>query len=161
MPVFAGTAAVPSRRPADSVIDHNILLASTIAAALGLALVLGFIAARVKLPSLVGYLLTGVLIGTFTPGFVADIRLADELAEIGAMLLMFGATWWSSCARADCHAGPDPASRHMLAKRNAVNKKRASSLPPGRLSLNGAEPPGSRLGNRDDSPQSFAIATPR
>jgi hypothetical protein len=101
MPVFAGTAAVPSRRPADSVIDHNILLASTIAAALGLALVLGFIAARVKLPSLVGYLLTGVLIGTFTPGFVADIRLADELAEIGAMLLMFGATWWSSCARAD------------------------------------------------------------
>ena len=62
----------------------------TIAAALGLALVLGFIAARVRLPAMVGYLLAGVLIGPGTPGFVADVDLAAQLAEIGVMLLMFG-----------------------------------------------------------------------
>jgi CPA2 family monovalent cation:H+ antiporter-2 len=71
-------------------VEHNIPLISTIAAALGVALVFGFIAARLKLPALVGYLLAGVLIGPFTPGFVADTNLAAELAEIGVMLLMFG-----------------------------------------------------------------------
>ncbi|MEJ8836144.1 YbaL family putative K(+) efflux transporter [Ramlibacter sp. AN1133] len=70
--------------------DHNLPLITTIAAGLGLALVLGFIAARARLPALVGYLLAGVVIGPFTPGFVADTRLASELAEIGVMLLMFG-----------------------------------------------------------------------
>ncbi|RYZ85615.1 MAG: sodium:proton antiporter, partial [Moraxellaceae bacterium] len=69
---------------------HHTPLITTIAAALGLALVLGFIAARLKLPALVGYLLAGVIIGPFTPGFVADTNLAGELAEIGVMLLMFG-----------------------------------------------------------------------
>jgi CPA2 family monovalent cation:H+ antiporter-2 len=68
----------------------NISLITTIAAALGLALILGFVAARVKLPALVGYLLAGVVIGPFTPGFVADTHLAAQLAEIGVMLLMFG-----------------------------------------------------------------------
>ncbi|HEY6511944.1 MAG TPA: cation:proton antiporter [Burkholderiaceae bacterium] len=62
----------------------------TLAAALGLALLLGFVAARLKLPALVGYLLAGVLIGPHTPGFVADVSLASQLAEIGVMLLMFG-----------------------------------------------------------------------
>jgi len=62
----------------------------TLAAALGLALALGFAAARLKLPALVGYLLAGVLIGPHTPGFVADVALATQLAEIGVMLLMFG-----------------------------------------------------------------------
>jgi len=52
--------------------------------------VLGFIAAKLKLPALVGYLLAGILIGPFTPGFVADSAIAAELAEIGVMLLMFG-----------------------------------------------------------------------
>ena len=70
--------------------EHNIPLISTIAAALGLALVFGFFAARLRLPALVGYLLAGVVIGPFTPGFVADTNLAAELAEIGVMLLMFG-----------------------------------------------------------------------
>ena len=70
--------------------DHNLPLITTIAAALGLALVLGFVAARLKLPALVGYLLAGVIIGPFTPGFVADTNLASQLAEIGVMLLMFG-----------------------------------------------------------------------
>ncbi|GAB3770799.1 cation:proton antiporter [Ramlibacter monticola] len=70
--------------------DHNLPLITTIAAGLGLALVLGFVAARLRLPALVGYLLAGVVIGPFTPGFVADTKLASELAEIGVMLLMFG-----------------------------------------------------------------------
>jgi CPA2 family monovalent cation:H+ antiporter-2 len=69
---------------------HHVPLIATIAAALGLALVFGFIAARLRLPALVGYLLAGVLIGPHTPGFVADTALAAELAEIGVMLLMFG-----------------------------------------------------------------------
>lgn len=69
---------------------HHTPLITTIAAALGLALIMGFIAARLKLPALVGYLLAGILIGPFTPGFVADTQLAGELAEIGVMLLMFG-----------------------------------------------------------------------
>jgi CPA2 family monovalent cation:H+ antiporter-2 len=62
----------------------------TLAAALGLALVLGFAASRLRLPALVGYLLAGVLIGPHTPGFVADVALAGQLAEIGVILLMFG-----------------------------------------------------------------------
>jgi monovalent cation:H+ antiporter-2, CPA2 family len=69
---------------------HELPLITTIAAALGLALVLGFLAARLRLPALVGYLVAGILIGPFTPGFVADIQLASQLAEIGVMLLMFG-----------------------------------------------------------------------
>lgn len=69
---------------------HNISLITTIAAALGLALVFGFIAAKMKLPALVGYLAAGIFIGPFTPGFIADLNLATQLAEIGVMLLMFG-----------------------------------------------------------------------
>ena len=69
---------------------HGASLIYTIAAALGMALVLGFIAARLRLPALVGYLLAGVIIGPSTPGFVADPDIAAQLAEIGVMLLMFG-----------------------------------------------------------------------
>ncbi|MBC7919270.1 MAG: Kef family K(+) transporter [Rhodoferax sp.] len=69
---------------------HSTPLITTIASALGLALVFGFLAVRLKLPALVGYLLAGILIGPFTPGFVADGKIAAELAEIGVMLLMFG-----------------------------------------------------------------------
>jgi CPA2 family monovalent cation:H+ antiporter-2 len=69
---------------------HNVSLISTIAAGLGLALIFGFVAARIKLPPLVGYLVAGVLIGPATPGFVADVDLAGQLAEIGVMLLMLG-----------------------------------------------------------------------
>jgi monovalent cation:H+ antiporter-2, CPA2 family len=69
---------------------HEVSLITTIAAALGLALVFGFFAAKLKLPPLVGYLVTGILIGPATPGFVADISLAAQLSEIGVMLLMFG-----------------------------------------------------------------------
>jgi CPA2 family monovalent cation:H+ antiporter-2 len=69
---------------------HNISLITTIAAALGLGLMLGMLAVRLRLPALVGYLAAGVIIGPATPGFVADVALASQLAEIGVMLLMFG-----------------------------------------------------------------------
>jgi monovalent cation:H+ antiporter-2, CPA2 family len=68
---------------------HSVPLITTLAAALGLALVLGFLAARLKLPTLVGYLIAGVILGPATPGFVADFEISRQLAEIGVMLLMF------------------------------------------------------------------------
>jgi CPA2 family monovalent cation:H+ antiporter-2 len=70
--------------------DHSVPLITTIAAAFALALALGFVAAKLRLPALVGYLLAGIMIGPATPGFVADMQIAGELAEIGVMLLMFG-----------------------------------------------------------------------
>jgi CPA2 family monovalent cation:H+ antiporter-2 len=69
---------------------HSINLITTIATGLGLALIMGFAAARVRLPPLVGYLVAGIIIGPATPGFVADVELAGQLAEIGVMLMMFG-----------------------------------------------------------------------
>ncbi len=69
---------------------HDISLITTLAAGFGLALIFGFIAARLKLPALVGYLLAGIAIGPATPGFVADAQIATQLAEVGVMLLMFG-----------------------------------------------------------------------
>jgi CPA2 family monovalent cation:H+ antiporter-2 len=69
---------------------HGVTLITTIVAALGLAMVLGFAAARVGLPPLVGYLLAGIVVGPATPGFVADVELTQQLAEIGIMLMMFG-----------------------------------------------------------------------
>lgn len=70
--------------------EHNISLITTIAAAFGAALVLGFLAERIKVPALVGYLVAGILIGPATPGFVGDMHIAAQLSEIGVMLLMFG-----------------------------------------------------------------------
>ena len=69
---------------------HAISLITTVAAGLGLAMILGYLAARLRMPPLVGYLLAGIAIGPGTPGFVADVELAGQLAEIGVMLLMFG-----------------------------------------------------------------------
>jgi monovalent cation:H+ antiporter-2, CPA2 family len=69
---------------------HDIDLITTIAVSLGLAMILGFVAVRLKMPPIVGYLLAGIALGPATPGFVADIGLARQLAEIGVMLLMFG-----------------------------------------------------------------------
>jgi CPA2 family monovalent cation:H+ antiporter-2 len=70
--------------------DHHTPLIATIAAGLALAFVLGLAANRLRVPPIVGYLLAGVAVGPFTPGFTADIPLAAELAEIGVILLMFG-----------------------------------------------------------------------
>jgi CPA2 family monovalent cation:H+ antiporter-2 len=65
-------------------------LIGTIAAGLGLAFVFGFAATKLRLPALVGYLVAGILVGPFSPGFVADADLAAQLAEVGVILLMFG-----------------------------------------------------------------------
>ncbi|MFA6954894.1 MAG: YbaL family putative K(+) efflux transporter [Thermoanaerobaculia bacterium] len=70
--------------------NHELTLITTIAAGLGLAFVFGLIAARLKMPPLVGYLVAGIVVGPHTRGFVADVALAGQLAEIGVMLLMFG-----------------------------------------------------------------------
>lgn len=70
--------------------EHNVPLISTIAMGFGLALVFGFIAERLKVPALLGYLVAGIIIGPATPGFVADVEIAAQLSEIGVMLLMFG-----------------------------------------------------------------------
>ncbi len=69
---------------------HDISLISTISIGFALAFVLGFVASRLRLPPLVGYLVAGILVGPYTPGFVADGGLSSQLAEIGVMLLMFG-----------------------------------------------------------------------
>jgi CPA2 family monovalent cation:H+ antiporter-2 len=69
---------------------HESPLISTIVIALTLAFVLGALAHRLKLPPLVGYLIAGIALGPFTPGYVADQAIANQLAEIGVILLMFG-----------------------------------------------------------------------
>ncbi|PTR06353.1 Kef-type potassium/proton antiporter (CPA2 family) [Nitrosospira sp. Nsp5] len=69
---------------------HSVTLITTIAVSFGLALLMGLIANRLKLPVLVGYLVAGVILGSNTPGFVADMELSAQLAEIGVILLMFG-----------------------------------------------------------------------
>ena len=69
---------------------HESKLIALIAIGFVLALAFGFLAARLRLPPLIGYLLAGVAVGPFTPGFVGDPGLASELAEIGVILLMFG-----------------------------------------------------------------------
>jgi CPA2 family monovalent cation:H+ antiporter-2 len=69
---------------------HDDTLILMLVAGFVLAFVLGMLALRLKLSPLVGYLLAGVVVGPFTPGWVADAGLASQLAEIGVILLMFG-----------------------------------------------------------------------
>ena len=69
---------------------HEYTLILTLTGGLAAALVLGYITHRLGLSPIVGYLLAGTLVGPHTPGFVADMALAEELAEIGVILLMFG-----------------------------------------------------------------------
>src|SRR5688572_29267899 len=69
---------------------HDISLIATITTGLVLAFFGGLAAHKLRLPPLVGYLLAGVALGPFTPGFVGDANLAGQLAEIGVILLMFG-----------------------------------------------------------------------
>jgi CPA2 family monovalent cation:H+ antiporter-2 len=91
---------------------HEMHLITTIAAAFALAFLFGVIAAKLRMPPLAGYLVAGMLIGPHTRGYVADVALASQLAEIGVMLLMFGvglhfsiedlASVRSSCCRELC-----------------------------------------------------------
>src|SRR5512134_538194 len=69
---------------------HETELIATVVMGLVMAFVGGFAASKVHLPPLVGYLLAGVAVGPFTPGYVGDQELANQLAEIGVILLMFG-----------------------------------------------------------------------
>ncbi|MBK6412664.1 YbaL family putative K(+) efflux transporter [Sphingopyxis sp.] len=69
---------------------HDTTLIGTIVAGLGVAFLMGALAHRLRISPIAGYLLAGVLVGPFTPGFVADTGLAMQLAEIGVILLMFG-----------------------------------------------------------------------
>ncbi len=69
---------------------HHTPLIATIVGAIVIAFIFGALALRLRLPPLIGYLLAGVAVGPFTPGFVADQGLAAELAELGVILLMFG-----------------------------------------------------------------------
>jgi len=69
---------------------HPNSLIVTLVAGLGLAFVFGVVANRIRLSPLVGYLLAGVVLGPFTPGYVADQAMAPQLAEVGVILLMFG-----------------------------------------------------------------------
>ena len=69
---------------------HGYDLILTLTGGLGVALVLGYLTQRLGLSPIVGYLLAGMLVGPHTPGFVADAALAEQLAEIGVILLMFG-----------------------------------------------------------------------
>ena len=69
---------------------HSYDLILTLTGGLSAALVLGYITQRLGLSPIVGYLLAGTLVGPHTPGFVADSSLAEQLAEIGVILLMFG-----------------------------------------------------------------------
>ena len=69
---------------------HDVPLIATMAAGLATAFAGGFVALRLGLPPILGYLLAGMAVGPFTPGYVADASLAGQLAEIGVMLMMFG-----------------------------------------------------------------------
>src|SRR5947209_19086365 len=69
---------------------HDTVLIATVAVGIVVAFVFGLIAARIGLPPIVGYLIAGVVVGPFTPGFVADAGLARQLADLGVILLMFG-----------------------------------------------------------------------
>lgn len=69
---------------------HDTTLIATIVMGLVLAFALGFLASRLRLPPLVGYLLAGIAVGPHTPGFVGDAGLAGQVAELGVILLMFG-----------------------------------------------------------------------
>ncbi len=69
---------------------HDVPLIATIAVSFVCAAILGYVADRLRLPPLVGYLMAGIIMGPITPGFVADSGLASQLAEMGVILLMFG-----------------------------------------------------------------------
>ena len=70
--------------------DYSVNLIALLATGFGLALFFGYLADYFKIPTLVGYLFAGVFIGPFTPGYIGDQQLANQLAEIGVVLLMFG-----------------------------------------------------------------------
>jgi monovalent cation:H+ antiporter-2, CPA2 family len=87
---FQILAAANAGGAASPAMPHDVSLIATVAIGFALAFPFGYIAQRLRLPPLVGYLMAGVAMGQFAPGFVADSALTGQLAEIGVMLLMFG-----------------------------------------------------------------------
>jgi CPA2 family monovalent cation:H+ antiporter-2 len=83
-----GSDSVTASSEANRMHAYDLIL--TLSGGLGAALVLGFLTQRLGLSPIVGYLLAGTLVGPHTPGFVANVALAEQLAEIGVILLMFG-----------------------------------------------------------------------
>lgn len=68
--------------------DHSLL--NTLVVGIAMAAFCGVIAKKLKFPAILGYLIAGIIVGPFSPGFVADAAIAQQLAEIGIILLMFG-----------------------------------------------------------------------
>lgn len=71
-------------------VSHDLPLISTVAVGLSLAFLCGLVASKLRLPPIVGYLVAGIIVGPYTPGFTADIATAEQLSEIGVVLLLFG-----------------------------------------------------------------------
>lgn len=98
--------------------QHSMPLVSMIVIGFGLAYILGMLANKLKLSPIVGYLLAGVLISPATPGYIADTKLAQELAEIGVILLMFGVGLhfsWQSLLRVKAIAIPGAVCQILIA----------------------------------------------
>jgi len=93
---------------------HHAPLITTIATGLVAAFVLGFLAQKVRLSPIVGYLAAGLVIGPYTPGFVGDVEIAAQLSEIGVILLMFG-------------VGLHFSFRELLARMRAVMRRRGAA----------------------------------
>lgn len=74
----------------EPAIPDNLQVVVILTAGFCLASLFGYIAQRLKLSSILGYLVAGYMIGPFSPGFVADIHVTEQLAEIGVILMMFG-----------------------------------------------------------------------
>jgi len=83
-------ARVPSLPDHEASMPHDVTLIATFAIGFVLAFIFGYVANRLRLPPLVGYLVAGVVIGQLAPGLVATSAIAGQLAEIGVILLMFG-----------------------------------------------------------------------
>jgi CPA2 family monovalent cation:H+ antiporter-2 len=71
-------------------VPHNIELILTLTGGLVAALVFGYLTERIRLSPIVGYLVAGIAVGPFTPGFVANTGIADQFSDVGVILLMFG-----------------------------------------------------------------------
>jgi monovalent cation:H+ antiporter-2, CPA2 family len=90
MPALSGRRKIGRITGERRALHHETSLITILAMGFVLAFALGFLAIRLRLPPIVGYLLAGIALGPFTPGMVADVALAGQLAEIGVILLMFG-----------------------------------------------------------------------
>ena len=97
---------------------HELGVLLTFTGGLAGALVLGFLAQQLKLSPIIGYLLAGVAVGPFTPGFVANRAIAEQFAEIGVILLLFGIGLRFQLAGTDSRCGEWPFQVHSSRARS-------------------------------------------